>query len=1144
MTKKEKVLKFKFSLIILFILFTTTIYSQIRINEVCASNSESLYDEDSDTPDWIELYNYSDKPVNLNTWKISDKNSYDIAWQFPDTLMQPNTYLIVFASGKNRFTSSKFSMNVKCEGSIVSFNNREAYRLRYTKVSGDFEVYLNINSMRNEGLWSQCGLIAREQLDDTTNFFTIYASSREKDGFFNYKREHKLETPDWLQVYGALEMPFSKIYLSRKGDTLRCANIDRGGKIINMESYPNYLPNEVFLGVSISAFNKNEFAEFIIDSLIVNGKYTDFSKLDVYEINTNEHGYDHQNNEFHTDFTIKDNETIYLYNNSLIVDSVKLQTMTGDVTNIFTENNIWQITDKPTPGKKNGRGFFARLPKPKISFDGGKVIITDTNDATLRITTNCSMPNQNSEIYNKNTPISLNKTTTIKAVAFKEDYLPSFTSTNIYFVNEPKTTLPIVAISADSNDLWGEYGIALDRNLLFPSKANASFNYFSPKININQNVKIKVHGNNSKYLPQKSFRIYSDEKFDKSSISNIFFKSKVNKYDQIVLRNGGTDWGETFLKDAYNCIISKNIPNLISSSYSPALYYLNSDFMGLINLRERIDEEYISEYYNIDDDLINFYEDNGVFINGDYFKYNKYLNFIKLNNFEKINDYNLIDSLVDIENFINYYLMELYSANNDWPWKNIKIFQSNEIDSKFRYILHDMDWTYNLWDYKPYQNRVKDILKDTSSHLPIILKKFLKNEKFKKEFLKRACDLVNSIFRTENMVHILDSLANQIRPYIPLQQQRWDSSCVDWEYKLDGMRVFLDERPKYFMENFNTYLNDDIGTSEFTLSTFPPNSGTFKVNTITIDTSVWNGKYFQSLPITITAIPNFGKKFVKWSYDSLGTESTITTTLPNIYNLEAIFEDIDPTEQDRFIVINEIMYNADKANDTKDWIELYNAGKQEVNLKGWNLIDEDTTHPIFKIDKDYIIKPDEYVILTKDSEDFKELINIDNKIFGNFEFGLGGNDILVLKDAEGNLQDSVNYKNELPWPIGADGSGITIELINPAFDNNKGENWTISKDFLGTAGKKNSNFKPKITNVAILNNLTNIKATQIDNLLSIESDELISKINLYRIEGSKIAELNVNNFSELIDLSDYRRGVYFCVISMRNRVETIKILLN
>ncbi|HQO49419.1 MAG TPA: lamin tail domain-containing protein, partial [Bacteroidales bacterium] len=74
----------------------------VRINEVMSSNAAVLTDEDGDYPDWIELYNAGTSAINLEDYGLSDDEEEPFRWVFPDVSLQPNSFLVVFASGKNR----------------------------------------------------------------------------------------------------------------------------------------------------------------------------------------------------------------------------------------------------------------------------------------------------------------------------------------------------------------------------------------------------------------------------------------------------------------------------------------------------------------------------------------------------------------------------------------------------------------------------------------------------------------------------------------------------------------------------------------------------------------------------------------------------------------------------------------------------------------------------------------------------------------------------------------------------------------------------------------------------------------------------------------------------------------------------------
>jgi len=74
----------------------------LRINEFMAVNDNGLDDEDRDESDWIEIYNAGMEPVNLEGWYLTDDVNNLSQWAFPEVILAPDSYLVVFASGKNR----------------------------------------------------------------------------------------------------------------------------------------------------------------------------------------------------------------------------------------------------------------------------------------------------------------------------------------------------------------------------------------------------------------------------------------------------------------------------------------------------------------------------------------------------------------------------------------------------------------------------------------------------------------------------------------------------------------------------------------------------------------------------------------------------------------------------------------------------------------------------------------------------------------------------------------------------------------------------------------------------------------------------------------------------------------------------------
>jgi hypothetical protein len=179
------------------------------------------------------------------------------------------------------------------------------------------------------------------------------------------------------------------------------------------------------------------------------------------------------------------------------------------------------------------------------------------------------------------------------------------------------------------------------------------------------------------------------------------------------------------------------------------------------------------------------------------------------------------------------------------------------------------------------------------------------------------------------------------------------------------------------------------------------------------------------------------------------------------------------------VLISEIMYNPDsyeggigedaEPNQT-EWLELYNAGDEAVSLAGFFLQDEDgKTEPLPSSAK---IEPGQAIVLipgTQSVGDFRkawgkgfDVYKLDGWAVGddplsNLANGPNSsNEVLTLRNKEGEVVDEVNYDDEGDWPKDSpDGPSITL---NPdaldATKNDTGSNWSRSER--GTHGAEHA----------------------------------------------------------------------------------------
>ena len=111
----------------LLIVLVTTLNGQIYINELMSSNISTIYDDSDNSPDWIELYNDSNSAIDLNGYSISDNFNDPFKFIFPNIIINPNDYLLVFASGDDTIIDTYLHTNFKLssEGEVLVLTNSQ-----------------------------------------------------------------------------------------------------------------------------------------------------------------------------------------------------------------------------------------------------------------------------------------------------------------------------------------------------------------------------------------------------------------------------------------------------------------------------------------------------------------------------------------------------------------------------------------------------------------------------------------------------------------------------------------------------------------------------------------------------------------------------------------------------------------------------------------------------------------------------------------------------------------------------------------------------------------------------------------------------------------------------------------------------------
>lgn len=564
------------------------------------------------------------------------------------------------------------------------------------------------------------------------------------------------------------------------------------------------------------------------------------------------------------------------------------------------------------------------------------IYIDYTNKNPIRIANNRSTFGFQKVIKSED----LNKGTVIKARYFNGNMPMGDIFVATYFVWNKGTdryTFDIVSLTTEPDNLFdpttGIYvvGDRFSENLIIHPNGESPANYnqrgrewerdaYIELFNqegervLNQDIGIRIFGGWSRSYPKKSFKLFARSEYGKGTFKFPFFKDLVDNngdiidsFQKLILRNSGDDYEFTLFRDALTGRLVNGIVDF--QHYKPVILFLNGEYWGIYNLRENLDKNYIASHYNLDPENVNIiiYSEAGLESyqgeEEELDRYKAFLAYVEDNDLVDNKNYEYVKQHLDIDNFINYYITQIYIDNTDWPVNNSKVWRySGEglSDGKYRFMLFDTDFGFGLNEgvIAAAHNSFKFLQEDTNSTWPNpnwstnLYKNLMKNEEFKKQFIKRFADMMNTTFSEKNVLDKINEFQSLYEPEIREYGSRWEfDSLLDldmWDKEnVDILREFSLKR--------NDYLYD-FAKEQYNLGELVPlkiksfENGSLCVNNFyQIDSqSGLTVKYFSDTKVTLTLTVNEGYEFVKWDIESVEPEKSKKTlesvdlTNPNI----------------------------------------------------------------------------------------------------------------------------------------------------------------------------------------------------------------------------------------------------------------------
>jgi len=533
-----------------------------------------------------------------------------------------------------------------------------------------------------------------------------------------------------------------------------------------------------------------------------------------------------------------------------------------------TVNNTPTPTYTPAPTSIPIPKIIVAFSKPGGFYDSAfNVTLSAPSGYTIYYTTDGSDPRISNNQYSE--PISILKSdgrpagqiiksfgigssqfrgTVVRSYA-RKDNLVTPVCTQSYFVSPnlaAQYKIPYISITLKASDFaapGGIYSTVMINPFATKERKVAFCEFFEAdgtKVD-ELYAELSMHGNGSLGAPQKSMRLYFQNDIDADAVNypsklkyDIFQgRTKdvngnyITSYKRLLLRNSGNDFNTAFLRDRLLQKISE--PLIVDYQESrPAMIFIDGEFWGMYNVRERYDAKYFNDHYGITEENFAMLEApsplkynmdyNHAYelcdgVAGDEKPWVALIDFAAKNNLAIEANYKKVADQLDVDNLIDMFIANIYLCNTDWPGNNVKVWRNKNandpsgMDTKWRFVLMDMDMGGGWGDNNSSRNMMNQAFGGNviASNL---MESLLKNQGFKTKFINRFVQVVDTVYKPELTIPVLDQMANEIKLPMAFSISRWPNSgnsMSNWNSEIAKARTFLQNRSAYAKQQMFSY---------------------------------------------------------------------------------------------------------------------------------------------------------------------------------------------------------------------------------------------------------------------------------------------------------------------------------------------------